>query len=76
MLYNMKPVSCSLLVSKLHTITLSLVALYCLTPFPPIQGVQSHLLRPYLEYVGYVYQKMDPLPEQEQFEVLKSLSED
>ncbi|KAI4378854.1 hypothetical protein MLD38_016278 [Melastoma candidum] len=32
-------------------------------------GVVSHHLRPYLEYVGYLYQKMDPLPEQEQFEL-------
>ncbi|XP_027356887.1 protein arginine N-methyltransferase 1.5-like [Abrus precatorius] len=29
----------------------------------------SHPLRPYLDYVGYLYQKMDPLPEQERFEL-------
>ncbi|XP_075642080.1 protein arginine N-methyltransferase 1.5 isoform X2 [Castanea sativa] len=32
-------------------------------------GVQRHPLRPYLDYVGYLYQKMDPLPEQERFEL-------
>ncbi|KAI6701822.1 hypothetical protein NL676_010958 [Syzygium grande] len=26
-------------------------------------------LRPYLEYVGYLYQRLDPLPEQERFEL-------
>ncbi|XP_019417703.1 PREDICTED: protein arginine N-methyltransferase 1.5-like isoform X2 [Lupinus angustifolius] len=30
---------------------------------------QRHPLRPYLDYVGYLYQKMDPLPEQERFEL-------
>ncbi|OAY67846.1 Protein arginine N-methyltransferase 5 [Ananas comosus] len=28
-----------------------------------------HALRPYLDYVAYLYQKMDPLPEQERFEI-------
>lgn len=28
-----------------------------------------HPLRPYLEYVGHLYQKLEPLPEQERFEV-------
>lgn len=28
-----------------------------------------HALRPYLDYVAYLYQSMDPLPEQERFEV-------
>ncbi|WOK93382.1 hypothetical protein Cni_G02079 [Canna indica] len=28
-----------------------------------------HSLKPYLDYVAYVYQRMDPLPEQERFEV-------
>ncbi|XP_050218406.1 protein arginine N-methyltransferase 1.5 isoform X2 [Mercurialis annua] len=28
-----------------------------------------HPLRPYLDYVGYLFQKMDPLPEQERFEL-------
>ncbi|KAL5558290.1 hypothetical protein UlMin_034501 [Ulmus minor] len=32
-------------------------------------GVQRHPLRPYLDYVGYLYQKMDPLPDQERFEL-------
>lgn len=32
-------------------------------------GVQTHPLRVYLDYVGYLYQRMDPLPEQERFEV-------
>jgi len=31
---------------------------------------QRHPLRLYLEYVGHLYQKMDPLPEQERFEVV------
>ncbi|XP_010927141.1 protein arginine N-methyltransferase 5 [Elaeis guineensis] len=28
-----------------------------------------HLLRPYLDYVAYLYQRIDPLPEQERFEL-------
>lgn len=28
-----------------------------------------HSLRPYLEYIAYIYRRMDPLPEQERFEV-------
>ncbi|URE48004.1 PRMT5 arginine-N-methyltransferase [Musa troglodytarum] len=28
-----------------------------------------HALRPYLDYVAYLYQRMDPLPEQERFEL-------
>ncbi|KAK2973074.1 hypothetical protein RJ640_012324 [Escallonia rubra] len=32
-------------------------------------GIQRHPLRSYLDYVGYLYQKMDPLPEQERFEL-------
>ncbi|KAI5656709.1 hypothetical protein M9H77_25502 [Catharanthus roseus] len=31
-------------------------------------GTQQHPLRPYLDYVAYLYQRMDPLPEQERFE--------
>ncbi|KAF7137514.1 hypothetical protein RHSIM_Rhsim07G0173800 [Rhododendron simsii] len=34
-----------------------------------IDGTQRHSLRPYLDYVSYLYQKMDPLPEQERFEL-------
>ncbi|KAI4337395.1 hypothetical protein L6164_015819 [Bauhinia variegata] len=30
---------------------------------------QKHPLRPYLDYVAYLYQRMDPLPEQERFEL-------
>ncbi|XP_071737341.1 protein arginine N-methyltransferase 1.5-like [Rutidosis leptorrhynchoides] len=30
---------------------------------------QKHDLRPYLDYVGHLYQKMEPLSEQEQFEI-------
>ncbi|XP_050364121.1 protein arginine N-methyltransferase 1.5 [Argentina anserina] len=30
---------------------------------------QKHPLRLYLDYVGYLYQRMDPLPEQERFEL-------
>lgn len=32
-------------------------------------GTRRHPLRTYLDYVGYLYQKMDPLPEQERFEL-------
>ncbi|KAF8685978.1 hypothetical protein HU200_043904 [Digitaria exilis] len=28
-----------------------------------------HALSPYLDYIAYLYQKMDPLPEQERFEI-------
>ncbi|CAK7354396.1 unnamed protein product [Dovyalis caffra] len=34
------------------------------------ESVQRHPLRPYLDYVGYLFQRMDPLPEQERFEPL------
>ncbi|OIV97764.1 hypothetical protein TanjilG_12521 [Lupinus angustifolius] len=34
-----------------------------------VSDSQRHPLRPYLDYVGYLYQKMDPLPEQERFEL-------
>ncbi|XP_071730514.1 protein arginine N-methyltransferase 1.5-like [Rutidosis leptorrhynchoides] len=33
------------------------------------QHAQKHGLRAYLEYVSYLYQKMEPLSEQEQFEI-------
>uniref|UniRef100_A0A0D9YM38 Protein arginine N-methyltransferase n=1 Tax=Oryza glumipatula TaxID=40148 RepID=A0A0D9YM38_9ORYZ len=33
-----------------------------------------HALSPYLDYIAYIYQRMDPLPEQERFEVF-SLSD-
>lgn len=32
--------------------------------------MQRHPLRSYLDYIAYLYQKMDPLPEQERFEVV------
>ncbi|XP_031102890.1 protein arginine N-methyltransferase 1.5 isoform X1 [Ipomoea triloba] len=32
-------------------------------------GTQRHPLRAYLDYVGYLYQNMDALPEQERFEL-------
>ncbi|GMY17782.1 protein arginine N-methyltransferase 1.5 isoform X1 [Fagus crenata] len=32
-------------------------------------GVQRHPLKLYLDYIGYLYQRMDPLPEQERFEL-------
>ncbi|PSR91898.1 Protein arginine N-methyltransferase [Actinidia chinensis var. chinensis] len=32
-------------------------------------SVQRHSLRAYLDYVAYLYQKMDPLPEQERLEL-------
>ncbi|KAK3034782.1 hypothetical protein RJ639_034382, partial [Escallonia herrerae] len=35
-----------------------------------VESIQRHPLRSYLDYVGYLYQKMDPLPEQERFEPL------
>ncbi|XAR57652.1 Histone-arginine N-methyltransferase [Bertholletia excelsa] len=34
-----------------------------------IEGIQRHPLRSYLDYVAYLYQRMDPLPEQERFEL-------
>ncbi|KAL6997291.1 Protein arginine N-methyltransferase 5 [Sarracenia purpurea var. burkii] len=34
-----------------------------------IESIQRQPLRPYLDYVAYLYQKMDPLPEQERFEL-------
>ncbi|RXH72535.1 hypothetical protein DVH24_012219 [Malus domestica] len=34
-----------------------------------VDGVQKHPLRPYLYYVGYLYQRMDPLLEQERLEI-------
>ncbi|PON72987.1 Protein arginine N-methyltransferase PRMT [Parasponia andersonii] len=34
-----------------------------------IDGVQRYPLRPYLDYIGYLYQRMDPIPEQERFEL-------
>ncbi|KAJ0593993.1 putative methyltransferase [Helianthus annuus] len=33
------------------------------------QQAQRHEIRSYLDYVGYLYQKMEPLPEQERFEL-------
>ncbi|KAK9097651.1 hypothetical protein Syun_024696 [Stephania yunnanensis] len=32
-------------------------------------GIARNPLRPYLDYVGYLYQRMDPLSEQERFEI-------
>uniref|UniRef100_A0A5B6ZHV2 Protein arginine N-methyltransferase n=1 Tax=Davidia involucrata TaxID=16924 RepID=A0A5B6ZHV2_DAVIN len=34
-----------------------------------VDGIQKHPLRSYLDYVGYLYQRMEPLPEQERFEL-------
>ncbi|KAJ4958360.1 hypothetical protein NE237_025471 [Protea cynaroides] len=34
-----------------------------------VEGIPRHPLRSYLDYVGYLYQKMEPLPEQERFEL-------
>ncbi|XP_037494442.1 protein arginine N-methyltransferase 1.5 [Jatropha curcas] len=34
-----------------------------------VESVQRHPLRSYLDYVGYLFQRMDPLPEQERFEL-------
>ncbi|MQL94125.1 hypothetical protein Taro_026774 [Colocasia esculenta] len=34
-----------------------------------LEGTPRHLLRPYLDYVAYLYQRMDPLPEQERIEL-------
>lgn len=33
------------------------------------ESPQRHPLRPYLDYVGFLFQRMDPLPEQERFEL-------
>ncbi|KAK4490880.1 hypothetical protein RD792_001595 [Penstemon davidsonii] len=35
----------------------------------PIEGGWRHPLKSYLDYLAYLYQKMDPLPEQERFEL-------
>ncbi|KAK6918362.1 PRMT5, oligomerization domain [Dillenia turbinata] len=35
-----------------------------------IDSTEKHPLRSYLDYVAYLYQRMDPLPEQERFEPL------
>lgn len=35
----------------------------------PSDGVQSHPLRCYLDYIAFLYQRMDPLPEQERIEL-------
>ncbi|GAB2286444.1 Protein arginine N-methyltransferase 5 [Dionaea muscipula] len=32
-------------------------------------GIEQHPLRLYLDYVGFLYQRMEPLPEQESFEL-------
>lgn len=34
-----------------------------------VEGLPRHPLRSYLDYIGYLYQRMDPLPEQERFEL-------
>jgi len=34
----------------------------------------KHSLKPYLEYVAYLYRRIDPLPEQERFEVAIKLA--
>ncbi|CAN1246563.1 Protein arginine N-methyltransferase 1.5 [Linum grandiflorum] len=31
--------------------------------------IQKHPLRSYLDYIGYLFQKMDPLPQQERYEI-------
>ncbi|XP_077215351.1 SHK1 binding protein 1 isoform X1 [Tasmannia lanceolata] len=33
-----------------------------------VEGIARHPLKSYLDYIGYLYQRMDPLPEQERFE--------
>ncbi|KAL9226935.1 hypothetical protein vseg_002691 [Gypsophila vaccaria] len=33
------------------------------------EGDKKHPLKLYLDYIGYLYQKMDPIPEQEQYEL-------
>lgn len=34
-----------------------------------MEGLHKHPLRPYLDYIAHLYRKMDPLPEQERFEL-------
>ncbi|XP_062117161.1 protein arginine N-methyltransferase 1.5 [Humulus lupulus] len=34
-----------------------------------VDGDKRHPLRSYLDYIGYLYQKLDPIPEQERFEL-------
>lgn len=38
-------------------------------PSEGVDGMQRHPLRSYLDYIAYLYQRMDPLPEQERFEL-------
>ncbi|GAA0171773.1 protein modifying enzyme [Lithospermum erythrorhizon] len=33
------------------------------------EGTQEHSLRAYLDYVGYLYQRLEPIPEQERIEI-------
>ncbi|GAB2213503.1 hypothetical protein Drorol1_Dr00017807 [Drosera rotundifolia] len=37
-------------------------------------GIKRHPLRSYLDYVGFLYQRMEPLPEQERFEYQRAIS--
>ncbi|CAI0395175.1 unnamed protein product [Linum tenue] len=34
-----------------------------------VENLQKHPLRSYLDYIGYLFQKMDPLPQQERYEL-------
>ena len=45
------------------------IVLYCSELPCHYSGVQRHPLRPYLDYIGFLYQRMDPIPDQERFEV-------
>ncbi|KAI3821348.1 hypothetical protein L1987_08914 [Smallanthus sonchifolius] len=42
----------------------------------PYSEAQRHEIRSYLEYVGYLYQKMEPLPEQDDLSKNKKVSPD
>ncbi|KAJ3696287.1 hypothetical protein LUZ60_001664 [Juncus effusus] len=55
--------------SSVHNLTQD-VSNYSLDSDNSNQGDNyRHALRPYLEYVAHLYQKMDPIPEQECFEI-------
>ncbi|XP_010247166.1 PREDICTED: protein arginine N-methyltransferase 1.5 [Nelumbo nucifera] len=53
----------------LHSITMGISELAANHAENDVEGIHRHPLRSYLDYVGYLYQRMDPLPEQERFEL-------
>jgi hypothetical protein len=54
------------------SLSISFCSLLCNLLIPQVVAlgiVIRHTLSPYLDYVSYLFQRMDPLPEQEHFEV-------